>query len=206
MPLGALMKGLSDVTTAARQTVSEARPQELAGWRHGFVEQQGQHALVDVWAQISTPRGLLSYLPRALLIGVFAPFPWQWFYTEGSTGVMRVLSGVEMLFWYFLVPGLLIGSRKVITSRRADQLFLLAFGVLVLVPIALVIPNLGTLYRLRLSALLPLLIIVAAGDPRRFYEDLRHWMKAHRARRVALAFERDVTEPASVEISLRKIS
>jgi len=192
-----LMQRLSQVKGAAGDTMSETSPEELAFRRQGFVT-AGGHSLTDATAQISTPAGLLSYLPKALLNGFFAPFPWQWFDVKGSTGMMRMLAGLEMLAWYLLFPAVLVGSWSIMKSRRADQLFLLVVVVSLLIPMALVVANLGTLYRLRLLFLLPLLIIAAAGDPRGRYDAFAQRIRALRATRMIGVRERIVVEPVTV--------
>jgi len=193
-PLGTLMQRLNQVKGAAGDTMSETSPEELAFRRQGFVT-AGGHSLTDATAQISTPAGLLSYLPKALLNGFFAPFPWQWFDVKGSTGMMRMLAGMEMLAWYLLFPAILWGGWGIVRSRRADQLFLLVMVISLLIPMALVVANLGTLYRLRLLFLLPLLIIAAAGEPRRRYDALVRWIKTFRAGRMAGIGERTIAQP-----------
>jgi hypothetical protein len=78
---------------------------------------------------------------------------------------MRTLAGLEMLLVYLLIPWLLRGLREVLRARQPAGLMLLAFIGLTAVPISLVVANVGTLFRLRLLFLLPLLIIAAAGFP-----------------------------------------
>ena len=146
----------------------ETTPEALASQRKGFVS-TGGHSLMDAWAKISTPRKLITYLPRAMAIGFLAPFPWQWFDVRGSTGVMRMFAGLEMLLIYLLLPGLCVGIWRTVAARRADGFFLVAFVFATAIPISLVVANLGTLFRLRLMYLLPLLIVAASGKPLAVY-------------------------------------
>jgi len=147
----------------------EMTPEALGLRREGFLR-SGGYSLMDAWAQISTPQKMLSYLPRAMLIGLLAPFPPQWFDTHGSTGVMRLLAGVEMIAFYLLLPAVAWGFWGLLRRRRPADLFLLAFILATMVPVSLVVANLGTLFRLRLLFLLPLLLVAAAGDPVRIIQ------------------------------------
>jgi len=120
---------------------------------------------MDPRAMIAQPGALLRYLPRALAIGLLSPFPWQWFDTKGSTGIMRTFAGLEMVFLYLLLPAMWVGTRKLVASRRVEAYVLLAWILLTAVPLSLVVANVGTLFRLRLAFVLPLLIVAAEGKP-----------------------------------------
>ncbi len=148
---------------------SETTPAALNERRRGFIA-SGGYSLTDAWVKIATPGALLTYLPRALAVGFLAPFPWQWGDAKGSTGVMRSFAGIEMLLVYLLLPGVVGGAVRLISHRKIDGLFLLAFILSMAVPISLVVANLGTLFRLRLLFLLPLLVVAACGDPLGFYQ------------------------------------
>lgn len=80
---------------------------------------------------------------------------------------MRTFAGVEMAFWYLLLPGVGMGMWRLLRrSRSRPELLFFLIAVLALaVSISLVVANLGTLFRLRLVFLLPLLIVAAAGRP-----------------------------------------
>lgn len=169
--MGALMQSLSKIDDQASSTMDELTPQALGSMREGFVA-TGGYSLTDAWAKISTPEKLITYLPRALVIGLLAPFPWQWFDTKGSTGIMRMLAGIEMvLLYYLLFTSLIAGVRRLLTRMSAEGLFVLAVIALTAIPMCLVIANLGTLFRLRLQFFLPLLIVIAGGNP---IERLQH--------------------------------
>lgn len=141
---------------------SELSPRALGIRREGFVS-SGGYSLMDSWARIFTLPALVRYLPRALVVGLCAPFPWQWFDMKGSTGVMRLFAGVEVALVYLLVLPILWGVWSLLRGRRAEGLFVLAFIFLTAVPVSLVVANLGTLFRLRLLYLLPLLLVAGGG-------------------------------------------
>jgi hypothetical protein len=171
-----VVQGFSRVDEEVQAATDEMKPSQLGRMREGFVD-TGGHSLMDAWAKISSPRKLLTYLPRALTIGLLAPFPWQWFDTRGSTGIMRVAAGAEMVLLYLLVPAMVLGSWSLIQQRRPDGFLMLVFILLTAVSLSLVVANLGTLFRLRLQFLLPLLVVAAGGQPvqalRRLWTALR---------------------------------
>lgn len=114
------------------------------------------------------------YMPRALAVGFLAPFPWQWFDAQGSTGAMRTVAGLEMLLVYLLLPAILLGVVRTLRARRPEGFLLLAVVGVMAIPLSLVVANIGTLFRLRLLFLLPLLLVAAQGEPWRTYTRVMH--------------------------------
>jgi hypothetical protein len=135
---------------------------------------------MDPKAMIAHLGSLLRYLPRALAIGLLAPFPSQWFDTKGSTGIMRAFAGVEMVFLYLLLPAMLVGGWRLAASHRFEAYVLLAWIAMTAVPLSLVVANFGTLFRLRLAFILPLLIVAAEGGPLGVYQRMREALKRFR--------------------------
>jgi len=92
---------------------------------------------------------LVGYFPRALQIGLFAPFPWQWLEAsaQGKVQTMRLVAGGEMLGAYF---ALIFCALAVWYRRKAPWLWtLLAFVIPILLLLSIVTPNIGTLHRMR---------------------------------------------------------
>ena len=166
----------------AERLMREGRPEMLATARKGFVA-AGGHALMDAQARIATPGEMLAYLPRGLAIGLLAPFPWQWFDRAGSTGIMRLFAGMEMLLLYALLPAMVWGIVEIIRRRHIGGLVIVAFAALTWVAMAVVIANIGTLFRLRLLFLWPLLIVAFADEPlERYTRFLRRFSHGGAAR------------------------
>ena len=166
---------MADLSTQAhRMFYAQATPAMLNYNRQSFVA-DGGYALVDAHVDISDPWKLLRYLPRALLLGFFSPLPWQWFDAHGSTGPMRILAGLEVLLIYALTPAFVLGVGQVLRSRSREGALLLAVGFVTAIPVSLVVANIGTLFRLRLLFLLPLLIIAGWGDPVTHYPRIMRW-------------------------------
>lgn len=179
LPRSQPIYGVTHVNDQAVVALREIDPEALGIRRQGFVS-AGGHSLMDPWAMVSTLKEMVAYLPRALAIGFLAPFPWQWFDTKGSTGGMRVAAGMEMVLVYVLLLPLVVGTRDLLKTREPAGLLIIAFAFATAVPISLVVANLGTLFRLRLLFLLPLLLVVGVGDPVRAYRRVFQWMRRPR--------------------------
>jgi putative peptidoglycan lipid II flippase len=104
-------------------------------------------------------RELVEYLPRALAVGLWAPFPDRWGVAGrrlGNPG--RLLSAAEMLLIYLCqVLALLAIMRE---PKRPALWLLLAVAVMVTTALAVVVPNVGALYRFRYTFWI-LIIVVA---------------------------------------------
>lgn len=146
----------------------------IGGMRRGFIGSGGS-SLIDSEISFSSVQDLFAYLPRALVVGFLAPFPGQWFDANGNTGIMRVFAGGEMVLVYLLVPALIYGMWRQVKRRRLENLFFVAFILIMAVMMSLVVANVGTLFRIRLFFFLPLLIVIAGGDPLGLYRRLLRW-------------------------------
>jgi len=105
-------------------------------------------SFLDRDRQVRSLNDLITYLPRAMEIGLWAPFPNSWISTGrrvGSAGNM--LAGAETLVIY-LCQVLAIWA-VIREPRRLALWFLLAFATLGVTALAVVVPNVGALYRLR---------------------------------------------------------
>jgi len=105
---------------------------------------------------------ILAYIPRSIEIGLLAPFPDQWFEKGVSPGakIMRRMSGLEMLVGYV---GMLLIGMALFRAEGTEQVLIIAvlgYCLSIIVVQALAIPNVGTLYRMRLG---PWHVIVGMG-------------------------------------------
>ena len=110
----------------------------------------------------SAPEFLL-YLPRALQIGLAAPFPASWFGqgTLRATTAMRAISAVEMVFVYaalLFLPYALWRWRK-----QIEVWMMFGFCIILLLIYTYITPNIGSLYRSRHGFLMLLLALGIAG-------------------------------------------
>ena len=106
---------------------------------------------------------LLSYLPRAIQVGFFSPFPSSWTQKSSVTGkVGKVLSSLETAFWYLV----LVGFTYFMIKAPYQLVPLLPFFIVSIITIILlsyVIPNVGTIYRLRQPFFIPFYIFGVYG-------------------------------------------
>ena len=129
-------------------------------------------SMIDIDSQFDSAGGLVGYLPRALQIGFLAPFPQHWVTQKSSPGnaVMRGAAGIEMMILY---PMFLIGLPLAMWRwrRRLELWVILAYCTPVLLAFTYVIPNVGSLHRLRYGLLMPLAAVGMAA----IWLSLREW-------------------------------
>jgi hypothetical protein len=128
---------------------------------------------IDAGQTFRSPRDVVAYLPRAVLIGLFAPFPAQWIEEGKMYGRKgRVIAGLEMCFVYALTC---FAAATVWRTRRLPQTWLLvSFVLLGATALGLVVVNVGTLYRIRYSFLILLIILGAEQLSRSLSFTSRH--------------------------------
>lgn len=150
-PLASGVNYPPQVSTVREISVIEKGIARLNAIRLGFATtDQKQGSNIDVDVRIDSLTDLFLYVPRALQVGLLAPFPPMWS-SDGvspGSGLMRFIAGVEMMISYVLLIGVgllwfgLQGNRSALTAA------ILMATVLILV-LAVVICNVGTLYRMR---------------------------------------------------------
>jgi len=134
---------------------------QIADRRAGFRFATSQASNIDGEVRFHGLGDIVRYLPRAAVIGFFAPFPKMWV-EPGSFGrAGRILSGLETLAMYLLyVPvGFCVWREK--RNSRMWLLFLVATAGIV--GLGLVVVNAGALYRLRYAFWMMLIILAAQG-------------------------------------------
>lgn len=130
------------------------------GWaRHVFiVAYPGSGSNLDADIELRTAGDIVKYLPRALQLGLLAPFPSMWFAPGAKVGLTgRLVIGAEMLVLY----GMLILSVVTVVRERRRLLvwFLFLTSVLGCTILALVVVNAGALYRLRYPYFIPIILL-----------------------------------------------
>ncbi|MGE0453022.1 MAG: hypothetical protein AB7O37_02430 [Vicinamibacteria bacterium] len=112
-------------------------------------------------ADISTPQGAIAFLPVGLTYFFLAPFPWA------ITNALQALTLPEMLFFYSLLPSLVGGVRRILSTRLAESLMLALITAALSIGYAVGQGNVGTMYRHRSQVLPLLMIFVAVGKQAR---------------------------------------
>ena len=123
----------------------------------------------------STTFGVLAYMPRALFIGLFAPFPNSW---SQRVSIPRVIAAIETSIWYCFFLGLIF-----VVYRKPSQPLLagVVFCCLIIMVLDYVNPNIGTLYRLRYGFWMFFILCGAIGWASQGYEFLAHIEERHQA-------------------------
>jgi hypothetical protein len=117
---------------------------------------------LDTDVQINGVGDAVHYLPRALAIGLFAPFPQMWFVRGVKVGLTgRVVTGVEMLGLYFMFA---LACLAVVRERRNLLVwFLFGGSVFASLALAYVVVNVGALYRMRYPYYIPIILLAVAS-------------------------------------------
>lgn len=145
----------------------------LACARNGFVNSAPYAGSnIDTDVKFGSVGDIVSYLPRALQISFFAPFPDMWF-SEASESLgraMRSVAAFEMMFLYFVFPGILFAL--VDHRTRVATLVAVSLSVSLALVYTLAVANVGTLYRMRYPSMLLWAVFGLAGWMR-FLQSLR---------------------------------
>jgi len=121
-------------------------------------------SLLDVDAEFRNISDLVRYVPRAMQVGLWAPFPYMWISAGRRVGnVGKLLSGVETLAIYCLQ--LLALTAIVREPRRLSLWFVLAVVIAGVTALAFVIPNVGAIYRFRYLFWILLIVAAMTGAP-----------------------------------------
>ncbi len=117
----------------------------------------GARSAVDPDPGLQTLVGALTFLPRGLVDFFLRPFPWE----HGSS--LSVLTRPETILYYALVPlvavGIVLAVKKVALRTVPSLVFLVITGL----GYALVISNLGTIYRERDELLVVMFVFVGVA-------------------------------------------
>lgn len=129
--------------------------------RGGFRFFTSQASNIDPHVTFNSFGDIVRFLPRAAVIGFFAPFPKMWVEigTFGRTG--RLLTGLETLVMYLLY----VASAFCLWRERRNlrMWFLFLVATIGMVGLGVVVVNAGALYRIRYVFWMMLIVIGAQG-------------------------------------------
>lgn len=100
---------------------------------------------------------LLRYLPIGLTVVLLAPFPWQLFSPS------QIMAAPEMLVWYFMFPYFIRGFIAVCKKHLQYFFSVLAYTLIIIVTLAVLEGNIGTMFRHRSLVMNFMLVILAVG-------------------------------------------
>jgi 4-amino-4-deoxy-L-arabinose transferase-like glycosyltransferase len=146
---------------AAREGVWATAIKQISTRRAGFRVYHVRASDIDPEVQFSSTGQIVRFIPRALVIGFFAPFPRMWI-EAGSFGyATRILSGLETLAMYFLY---IAAGLCVWTERRNPKMWLLILVATIgMLALGLVVVNAGALFRLRYVFWILMIILACRG-------------------------------------------
>ncbi|NLJ50079.1 MAG: hypothetical protein GX428_10935, partial [Candidatus Atribacteria bacterium] len=139
----------------------ESKFYHLSKVREGYSDKyQEAGSNIDINIHFHSMNDVFGFIPRAMEIILFAPFPNDWL-GEGTTDwntIMRRISGFEMIIVYISLFSLIF---FMINNWRNVKFWLLLYFCMGMMLIyGLTIPNIGSLYRVRYGFLLT---VVAFG-------------------------------------------
>lgn len=115
--------------------------------RSGFAMYRAQESNIDGDVRLKSAGDVLSFIPRAAVIGFFAPFPRMWVQAGSYGRAGRLLSGAETLVMYFLYVAAAVCVWR--NRRRVELWLLFLVATIGTLGLGLVVANAGALYRLR---------------------------------------------------------
>lgn len=138
-------------------------PARIGFLRHKFLFlYEGAGSNIDTDVEFQSLSDILLYLPRALMIGLFAPFPNMWFTSGTQVGLEgRLLSGFETFLIYLIE---ILAAFAVWRHRKNLRPWLLLVIILMgAVALGLVVANVAALYRMRFGFWLLIIVLGAEG-------------------------------------------
>ena len=117
---------------------------------------------IDSHIGFRSPTDIRLYIPRAIQIGLLAPFPTMWFSSGRTTGRLgRWIAGAETGLMYV---GLLLAAFGVWKERRNPAVWLISFFIFSgITLLGMVVINIGALYRHRYIFWFLLIIFAVQG-------------------------------------------
>ncbi len=117
----------------------------------------GANSLLNGDVMPANASEMAKYMPRALWVALFAPFPDSWL---ERPSVPRLIGSVETLIFYLMVPGILI----LIWRKPSLPVWMcLVISAVVLTVLGYTSPNAGTLHRVRYGPLFVFMLMGASG-------------------------------------------
>ncbi len=153
---------LGYLNPSSPKTMIRELPGYLGLLREGILYQSGATTM-DPGIRIKNLADLISYAPRGLTLLFFAPFPWEWT-GKNSAKSLQLLAGMEAFLMILFIPAMAKCGAALFQKRGVNNLYLFFFILLIAIPLSVAVPNLGTLFRLRLQLFVPLIVLIASTN------------------------------------------
>ena len=137
---------------------------KLSAMRYGFRNvNKSAGSKIDSDKPYNSFVDAILYFPRVVQVAFLSPFPSHWIKTGKETGrIGRMLSGLEMLSWYFIILGFLyIVFTKPLVIEPLLPIIMLSVFVIIL--LGYVVPNIGAIYRMRQGFMIPFYMVGVYG-------------------------------------------
>ena len=143
---------------------------KIAFLRKKFTKSYQQNSSLDPHVEFNSDLDVVKYVPRALQISFFMPFPNMWLSSDGKTGrVGKLVSAWEMILMFIVFFLIIKNFSKV---KKNSLLMILCLTVLIyFIALGLVVTNGGALYRMRLCSWLLIGAIAHSSIFRDFSQD-----------------------------------
>ena len=153
-----------DSSAERRRTAGDRLARRISSVRSRFAASYPEAgSLLDAQAEFRNVSDLLRYVPRALEIGLWAPFPSTWFSAGRRIGnVGKIVSGLETLAIYLLQALAVLALIR--EPQRLARWFVIGIVVCGVTALAFVVPNAGAIYRFRYVFWI-LLVVAAMSGP-----------------------------------------
>jgi hypothetical protein len=146
---------------ATREGVWATAIKQISTRRAGFRFYSARASDIDPEVQFTNVSDIVKFIPRALEIGFFAPFPRMWIEAGSFGHATRILSGLETLLMYFLY---VLAGACVWRERQNPKMWLLFLVATVgMLALGLVVVNAGALFRLRYAFWILMIILSSHG-------------------------------------------
>jgi 4-amino-4-deoxy-L-arabinose transferase-like glycosyltransferase len=146
---------------AAREGIWTTAIRQISTRRAGFRFYGARASDIDREVQFTNVSDIVRFIPRALVIGFFAPFPRMWIESGSFGHATRILSGLETLVMYFLyvAAGLCVWRER----RNAKMWLLFLVATIGMLALGLVVVNAGALFRLRYAFWMMVVVLAVKG-------------------------------------------
>ena len=103
---------------------------------------------------------MIAYIPRAIQVALFSPFPSSWFAEHPSqlSKLMHIVTGLEMMIVYICLAGLVVSMH--LWRRKIEFWIMISFSFYFALIPTYAFPNIGALMRYRYGAIM---LLVALG-------------------------------------------
>lgn len=152
----------ADATPATLKRRLDLLAVRIWQFRFDYERREGGAGTVDNGVVFADAKELLAYVPRATLIGLFAPFPNQWFVDGRQSGkIGRRFAAAEMLLAYVMIILAVVALWRM--KKHLATWLLVLISLAGVTTLATIVTNLGALFRMRYGFFI-LLVPLAASE------------------------------------------